>query len=182
MWAEIHRTGRPRLLPMPDPSRTGTTTNRRSLYKAPFCPSAVSYGREQGEGSRRRRGAGVFPRPSRRPRPASRKLTMQREVESRRPCAGVPTSAGSETDGPDRGISAREPANLAGYTVDRLPRSCRTCRADADLLLFASAAGAAPRGGAKGRKSVRLVLPLPTFVSAHKINDTTQKRHRYSPL
>ena len=42
------------------------------------------------------------------------KLTVQREKESRRPCAGVPTSAGSETDGPDRGISAREPANLAG--------------------------------------------------------------------
>lgn len=114
MWAEIHRTGRPRLLPMPDPSRTGMTTNRRSLYKAPFCPSAVSYGREQVEGMRRRRGAGVSPAQAAALRPASQKMTIKRKKESRRPCAGVPTSAGCETDGPDRGISAREPANLAG--------------------------------------------------------------------
>lgn len=47
MWAEIHRVGRPRLLPMPDPSRMGTKSNRKSLNKALFCPSAVSYGWER---------------------------------------------------------------------------------------------------------------------------------------
>ena len=82
----------------------------RLLSAPPPFPTAGSRARDRGGAGAR----GFTPAQAAAPRPASRKLTIQREVESRRPCAGVPTSAGSETDGPDRGISAREPANLAG--------------------------------------------------------------------
>ena len=82
----------------------------RLLSAPPPFPTAGSRSRGCG-------GAGARGFPPPKPPPSdlqAEKMTIKRKKEGRRPCAGVPTSAGCETDGPDRGISAREPANLAG--------------------------------------------------------------------